>query len=173
MEELNRRKVVVYTHPTTANCCRNLVPDQPPALIEYGTDTSRAIGRMLFSGSAVRYPDIRMIWSHAGGTMPFLIERFLFQARNPQAAKQVPDGVLAQVRKFYYDTAQSTEAGPMLALKKIIPVSQIVFGTDFPYRTAEEHVTGLKKSGTFTAKELRAIERENAVRLLPRYGVQG
>ena len=55
-EELNRRKAVVYTHPTTANCCRNLVPDLNDSAIEYGTDTTRAIARMIFSGSSARYP---------------------------------------------------------------------------------------------------------------------
>jgi 6-methylsalicylate decarboxylase len=167
MQELNRRKAVVYTHPTVANCCRNLVPDVPPALIEYGTDTSRAIARLLFGGAAARYPDIRWIFSHAGGTMPFLVERFLFQAKNPQAAKQLPNGVLPELRKFYYDIAQSFQAPPLLGLKKLVPLSQIVFGTDFPFRTTAEHVKGLRESGVFNAHELQAIERDNALRLLP------
>jgi predicted TIM-barrel fold metal-dependent hydrolase len=140
-------------------------------MIEYGTDTTRAIARLLFTGAAARYPDIKLIFSHAGGTMPFLIERFLFQARNPDAARQVPQGVLPALRRFYYDTAQSTEAAPMAALRKVVPVSQIVFGTDFPYRTTAEHVNGLKADGVFNAKEMQAIDRENALGLLPRYRV--
>ena len=55
----------------------------------------------------------------------------------------------------------------MSALAKVVPVSQIVFGTDFPYRTIAEHVEGLKKSGVFNAVELRAIYRNNAIGLLP------
>jgi predicted TIM-barrel fold metal-dependent hydrolase len=172
MAELNRRKAVVYTHPTVANCCRNLMPDVPPAVVEYGTDTSRAIARLLFSGAAARYPDIRWIFSHAGGTAPFLVERFLFQARNPQAAKQLPNGVMHELRKFYYDVAQAFDAPPLLGLKKMVPLSQIVFGTDFPFRTTEEHVKGLRESGVFNTQELHAIERDNALRLLPpRYRV--
>ncbi len=80
MEELNRRKALVYTHPTAANCCVNLVPTQQPVMIEFGTDTTRTIADIVFSGNARRFPDIRWIFSHAGGTMPFLIERFV---RNP------------------------------------------------------------------------------------------
>ena len=172
MAELNRRKTVVYTHPTVANCCRNLVADVPPAVIEYGTDTSRAIAKLLFSGAAARFPDIRWIFSHAGGTMPFLAERFVFQAKNPNAAKHLPNGVMHELRKFYYDIAQAFQPSPLLGLKKLVPLSQIVFGTDFPFRTTAEHVKGLRDSGVFNAQELHAIERDNALRLLPpRYRV--
>ena len=172
MAELNRRKAVVYTHPTVANCCRNLVSDVLPAIVEYGTDTSRAIAKLLFSGAAARFPDIKWIFSHAGGTMPFLIERFIFEAKNPRSAKALPNGLMHEVKKFYYDVAQSFQAPPMLGLKKLVPLSQIVYGTDYPFRTAEEHVKGLRECGVFNAAELQAIERDNALRLLPpRYRV--
>jgi predicted TIM-barrel fold metal-dependent hydrolase len=57
----------------------------------------------------------------------------------------------------------------MSALRKVVPVSPIVFGTDYPFRTSIEHVKGLKESGVFSTQELRAIERENPLRLLPRH----
>src|SRR5262249_47495256 len=85
MEELNRRKTVVYTHPTTAHCCRNLLTGVPDAIIEWGTDTSRAIASVLFSGTASRLTNLRFIFSHGGGTTPFLIERF---TRLPLANKE-------------------------------------------------------------------------------------
>src|SRR5262249_27185518 len=78
MEELNRRKAVVYTHPFRNDCCRNLVPDVFEPLIELGTDTTRTIASLLFSGSAEQFPDINWIFSHAGGTAPFLMQRFTF-----------------------------------------------------------------------------------------------
>ncbi|HEV2202813.1 MAG TPA: amidohydrolase family protein [Bryobacteraceae bacterium] len=168
-QELNRRKALVYTHPISANCCRNLVPGIGDGAIEWGTDTTRAIARMIFSGAAARYPDIRIIFSHAGGTMPFLVERFVNMAKGPQLASQFPQGFLGAASKFYYDTAQTSNPAAMSALKKIIPVSQVVFGTDFPYRTAQEHVKGLQECGVFDAKELRQIDRENALTLLPRW----
>jgi predicted TIM-barrel fold metal-dependent hydrolase len=56
----------------------------------------------------------------------------------------------------------------MSALRKVVPVSQIVFGTDYPFRTSIDHVKGLKECGIFNAQELRAIERENPLKLLPR-----
>ncbi len=170
-EELNRRKAVVYTHPTLPDCCRNLVPGIPNSSIEYGTDTTRAIGRMIFSGASQRYPDLRLIWSHAGGTMPYLIGRFMRVGESPKYVPVLPKGFLPEAQRFYYDTAQAANAVAMGALKKIVPVSHILFGTDFPYLTSELHVRGLKESGVFTAKELVAIDSGNVARLLPKYRV--
>ena len=140
----------------------------PDTAIEYGTDTSRAIVRTVFSGTSQKYPDIRFIFSHAGGTMPFLIERLANLAKTPQYAGQFPKGFLGEAGKFYYDTAQASNPAAMSALRKVVPVSQIVFGTDYPFRTSLDHVKGLKECGIFNAAELRAIERENPMRLLPR-----
>ena len=112
MEELNRRKALVYTHPTAANCCVNLAPTQPPVMIEFGTDTTRTIADIVFSGNARRFPDIRWIFSHAGGTMPFLIERFVrHPLLVPKAKETVPDGTLAELKRFFYDTAQTSNRG--------------------------------------------------------------
>ena len=136
MEELNRLKALVYTHPTTANCCVNLVRTEQPVMIEFGTDTTRTIADIIFSGNAQKFRDIRWIFSHAGGTMPFLIERFVRNPLlDPNAKGAVPDGTLAELKRFYYDTAQTSNKGSMSALSAIIPASQIVFGTDYPYRT--------------------------------------
>jgi len=169
MVELNRRKALVYTHPTAANCCVNLVKTQQPVMIEFGTDTTRTIADIVFSGNALKFRDIRWIFSHAGGTMPFLIERLV---RNPllvpSAKETVPEGTLAELKRFYYDTAQTANKSAMLALAAIIPTSQIVFGTDFPYRTSIDHVRGLQDCGVFSAAQLADIERNNALKLLPR-----
>jgi predicted TIM-barrel fold metal-dependent hydrolase len=65
-EELNRRKATVYTHPTGANCCVNLVQGIGEAAIEYGTDTTRTIANLIFSGTSRKYPDINWIPSPSG-----------------------------------------------------------------------------------------------------------
>ena len=168
MEELNRRKALVYTHPTAANCCVNLAPTQPPVMIEFGTDTTRTIADIVFSGNARRFPDIRWIFSHAGGTMPFLIERLVTLTRIPSVAAKLPKGLMHELQRMYYDTAQAANASALGCLKSVVPVSQIVFGTDYPYRTSIEHVEGIARSG-FTAAEMQAIDRDNALRLLPKY----
>ena len=91
LEELNRRKAVAYVHPTSPDCCRNIVPGVPDAAIEFGTDTTRCIARIVFGGAAARFPDIKWIFSHAGGTMPFLAERFEGMAKMPNYAAEFPE----------------------------------------------------------------------------------
>ena len=137
-------------------------------VIEYGTDTSRAIAEIIFGGTAKRYPDMRIIFSHAGGTVPFLVERLVVQARAPELVSNLPaGGPLAALRNFYYDTAQASMAPPIAALRQIAPLSHILFGTDYPYRTAAEQITELRQTRLFTAKELQAVERDNVLSLLP------
>jgi 6-methylsalicylate decarboxylase len=166
LEELNRR----YTHPESAACCKELVPGVNDSMIEYGTDTTRAIARILFSGSARRYRDIRWIFSHGGGTTPFLAERFVREPRrNPEIAQHFMDGgVMAELQRFYYDTAQVAHPIALAALSRFVPVSQILWGTDYPFRRGEEYVKALRDFG-FTEEDLRKIERENALGLLPRW----
>ena len=169
-EELNRRKAVVYNHPLSVECCRNPVAQFiQNSAIEYATDTTRMIATLLFSGAAARFPDIVWIHSHGGGTMPFLYGRFTRQEAALKNAKEiVPRGVLHEIKKFYYDTAQANHAGALAALLKLVAVSQVMFGTDFPYRPGAETVVGLTAYG-FSTVELEAIERGNALRLLPRW----
>jgi 6-methylsalicylate decarboxylase len=172
LEELNRRKAVVYTHPTTPNCCGHLVPEAPVPMIEYGTDTTRSIASLVLSGAASRYPDIRWIFSHAGGTMPFLLERFLFQAgvqsKTPEGAKKIPNGVLYELRRLFFDTAQSANPYALGPLTRLVANTQICFGTDFPYRPVADNVSGLAECRLFSPRDLERVERTNAARLLPR-----
>ncbi|MEY4363711.1 MAG: hypothetical protein RLZZ24_1063 [Pseudomonadota bacterium] len=167
MDEINRRKLVVYTHPSNTKCCVNLQEGVPGSTIEFATDTTRTITSLLFGGTATRCPDIRFIFSHAGGTMPFLVERLVMLPRlNPNFGKVLPsEEVIPTLRRFYYDTAQASHPGAMLSLLNLVNVSQVVFGTDFPYRTALDHVKGLQGMN-FSSNDLAAIESKNAKRLL-------
>ncbi|MBI4887493.1 MAG: amidohydrolase [Acidobacteria bacterium] len=167
MDELNRRKAVVHVHPTAANCCRNLEYGAAPGTIEYGTDTTRAMIGVTFSGDAARYPDIRFIWSHAGGSAPFLAGRIDGGSRN--AKDRMPNGFIAEAKKFFYDTAGAANRGAMASLLELVPASQVLFGTDFPPGgTSREVAQLLAELRIFNAAAMRAIDRDNAVRLLPR-----
>jgi len=170
MEELNRRKAIVHVHPTAANCCRNLdyAPGVNPGSMEYGTDTTRAIMGVTFSGDAVRFPDIRFIWSHAGGTAPFLAGRI--DGASAGAKDRLPNGFMTELKKFYYDLAGAANPGAVASLLKLVTTQQILFGTDFPPGgTGLDVANTLVKLGVFSESDLRSIDRENAVRLLPRF----
>ena len=168
LEELNRRKAVVYTHPGTADCCRNLVPGVHDSIVEFETDTARTIASLLFSGTAERCPNIRFIFSHAGGTMPALIERFRNAHRaNPKLTEAMPRGAESYIKAFHYDTAQAANSMGLGALLQLVPVSQVMFGTDFPHRRTAEQVEALHAM-RLDANSLDAILRGNARKLVPR-----
>lgn len=166
-EELNRRKAVVYFHPTTPACCRGLTPGVPPPLIEYPTDTTRAIMHILLSGLAVRVPDIRFVFSHAGGTMTAAVGRFASLIPNTESlAQRLPHGLEYELAKFYYDTANSAAPITMDALMTLVPVSHILLGTDSPFVPVSVTVAALEKL-PLSKKDLRAIERDNTLALIP------
>jgi predicted TIM-barrel fold metal-dependent hydrolase len=166
--ELHRRKAVAYTHPTVSDCWINLVPEVSEATIEYGTDTTRTIASLVFSGTAARYRDIRFIFSHAGGTMPFLMARFLQNDRNRMQRGGETANPETEIRRFHYDTAQSCHPAVLAALREVADEGRILFGTDFPWGRASEHVAALDACN-LDADAMRAIGRDNAARLLSRF----
>jgi predicted TIM-barrel fold metal-dependent hydrolase len=168
LAELNRRKVVVYTHPATPACCAKVMPYTSINTIEGPVDTTRTMASLMFQGGAARFPDIRWIFSHSGGVTPFLLSRFQRHEIDAKDSKEkMPSGAMHELRKFYYDTAQGNHEGALLALLKIVPASQVLYGTDFPFRDGAEVIGGLSKHG-FSSTQLREIDCDNALRLFPR-----
>jgi predicted TIM-barrel fold metal-dependent hydrolase len=166
-QELERRRAIVYVHPTTAACCGQLIPNVADTLIEYGTDTTRAIASYVYRGAARKFPSVQMIWSHSGGTMPYLIERFDGADRTPPLHEAAPEGFRKTAGRFFYDVAQASNPVATGALRKVVPASQIVFGTDYPFRTPLEHVQSLEAGKVFNAAELTGLYRGNVARALP------
>ena len=177
-DELNRRRAVVYSHPITAPCCHNLLPDTGSQVLEWNTDTSRAIWNMINDGdaasprvsTATRCPNVTFIWSHAGGTLLGLIQRFLGADSSPESLAQTPEpnSRLYHLRRFYYDTANTYNPIEMTALKSLVGASQIVFGSDFPFVSPLDGVQGLQRSG-LSAAELQGVFAGNALRIFPRW----
>jgi 6-methylsalicylate decarboxylase len=165
-EELNRRKAVVFVHPIAPTCCTKLIPEVSPAWEEYDFDTARAATSFLVNNTFTRFPDIRFILTHSGGTLPVLAARIqgIF---HPGMAAQAPGSVEAQLRGLFYDIANGANPMSLAALTKMVPTSQILFGTDFPMVRISTTVDGFNSAG-FPAKDVRAIDRENALRLLQR-----
>jgi predicted TIM-barrel fold metal-dependent hydrolase len=167
-EELNRRKAVVFIHPAVPGCCAHLMPGIPASTIEFLFDTTRAITSLLVSGTFSRFADIRFIFCHAGGTMPMLAARTnAFVQRHKEIADRVPNGVTYELKKLYYDVANSTNPSSMAALMNLAPTSQMLFGTDFPYVPAAVTANGLDHFG-LSPSDLQAVNRENGLKLFPR-----
>lgn len=170
LDELNRRKAVVYVHPTDPACCSGLLPRVPNQMLEYPMDTMRTITSLIVSETATRCPDVRFIFSHAGGPLIGVAGRLLGAEMSADNLAKVPEpsSRLHHLRRFYYDTAAATNPVNMPALKTLVGVSQIVFGTDAPFVDGAPQVRGLQSAG-FSAEELARVERGNALGLLPRF----
>ncbi len=118
-----------------------------------------------------KYPNIRFTFSHAGGTMPYLIERILGRTEMASLTDPSrPNARLHQLRQFYYDTANANNVVALDALNKVVGVSQILFGTDYPYEgPVLEQANDLKACGAFTATELQAVCSANPRKLVSRF----
>ena len=169
-DELNRRNAVVYFHPTAASFAFNRVKDIPPPTIEFPFDTTRTVTSLLFSGTFSRCPNIRWIFSHGGGALGMVANRLAGLAKNrPELAARVPKGVKAELSKLYLDVVGVTTPGALAAVLDIVPMSQLLFGTDFPFWKPEETIHGLAGLKLSPA-DLTAIERGNALKLMPGLG---
>jgi predicted TIM-barrel fold metal-dependent hydrolase len=165
MEELNRRKTVVFCHPFCAACgTETVLSDGQNRGVEFVFDTTRTIVSLLSNATVTKCPDIRFIWYHGGGTVPYITSRL------NGVAQKLPNGLIPELQKFYYDTAQAFNPYTLPSFKKLVPTSHILFGTDFPLGGGQVAAVskGLIENGGFSESELRAIDRENALELLLR-----
>ena len=89
-----------------------------------------------------------------------------FYARAGTAKEFAPDGIFAELARLHYDTANAISAPAIAALTKLVPASQITYGTDYPYFPTGQFES-LKGLG-LAAADLDAIASGNAIRLMPR-----
>ena len=136
-EELNRRKAVVLVHPTTP---KEPLPSLkvPPFCLEFMFDTSRAITNALFNGTFERFPEIRFVFTHVGGTIPFLVSRLEYTrarttAKFPGLEQNTPKGISPYLNKLYFDTASSYGPATLAAVGHCPGYKHILYGTDWPY----------------------------------------
>lgn len=168
LQELNRRKTVVFVHPTQPQCCGPILPNAPSATLEFPFDTTRTITDLLLSGSLSKFPDIKWIFSHGGGTLPMLAGRISEGAkRNPKVAPLLPKGPMYELQKLYVDTASAFFPSSFAGMMKLSGSRRILFGTDDPYIKVVEVDEGLGEL-KLNAALRAAIDRDNALPLFPR-----
>jgi len=167
-EELNRRSTVVYIHPTGPNCCRELIPYVPYVMTELPHDTTRAITSLLFAGAFAKFRNVRFVFSHAGGTLPMVAGRIARQGKAiPEFADKVPNGVDYELKRLYYEIAGSANRPAIAALTNLVPTSQILFGSDYPWGRIGMTADAMTDVG-FSAAEVQAVGHDNALALFAR-----
>jgi predicted TIM-barrel fold metal-dependent hydrolase len=165
-EELNRRKAIIFIHSAPPICCRALQPGVIDSVVEYDFDIARAVVSYLKSDSFRRYPNIRFIFPHSGGTLPVLANRVTESLPEKRSEKETAD-LIDEVKQLYFDVAHATYPAPLSALTKVVPMSQILFGSDYPIVQYPVSAGPLDHFG-FSASDMQAINRGNAERLFPR-----
>ncbi len=173
LEELHRRKAVVFCHPLPAACCRALMPDvvpREPLLLEFPYDTGRAVASLLMSGAFSIYHDIRWVFCHCGDVVPALSGRMrnlIAEMPAEEVAKFAPRGMDYELQRQFYDTADAAYGPSMAAIQSYIPASQIIFGTDYPYVSIESNLKELRERH-LNARQMQGISTDNVLRLMPR-----
>ena len=158
--ELNRRKAVVFVHPNVPplDAMPMIIK---PAVLEFVFDTTRAIVNLIHRGATKRFPDIRFIFSHAGGTAPFITWRITFGNKK----------IINQLKRFYYDTAVSATPYTLSSLLNLVESTQILYGSDYSF--LPERVVKLMNEGLqnyeFDTEARTRIMQENALALFPRF----
>lgn len=171
-EELERRRIVVFVHPTSSPDPAAHQLGLPDNLIDFTSDTTRAVAQMHYSGCFARTPNVQYILSHAGGTVPYLAGRFAII----DEMRSVPGGetrgtAAATLRRLRYDTALAYGAPVLNMLKEVAGFDQVLFGTDYPYLRhdmAVRSVGNIRQSAVLSAPERQAVLYGNAEKLFPR-----
>ncbi len=172
-EDLNRRRAVVFLHPTSPACFEQVGLGRPAPMLEFPLDTTRTIVDLLYSRTLQANPDLKVIVPHGGAALPALVARIAafanLQFIAPRPASE--DEVFETLAKLYYDVALSAHPVALNGLRRIAPLAQILFGSDWPFTPelgVARNLHQLTTAAELSESDLRAIARENAERVFPR-----
>ncbi|TYB60567.1 amidohydrolase [Nonomuraea sp. PA05] len=164
--ELDRRRAVLFVHPQFLP--GGTPPGIPDFMGDFLLDTTRAALSLMIGGTLDRYPDLSIILSHGGGFLPYMAARIDSRSHDEEGID--PVRLRSYVRRFYYDTAMPTSPYATPTLLRAADHTHLLYGTDYSMRTAEatRYVTEqLTQDPLIEPRLHRAIERDNALRLLP------
>jgi 6-methylsalicylate decarboxylase len=174
--ELERRRAVVFVHPTASpdSSARRL--GLPDTLIDFTADTTRAVAQMHYSNRFARTPSIKYIFSHAGGTVPYVAGRWaIVDAMNVIPGAEERGTAADTLRRLYWDTAISFGDPVLGMLRDIVGLDQVLFGSDHPYLRRDLAVGCVQKlgqTGALSDAERAGVMSGNAVKLFPRLAVR-
>jgi predicted TIM-barrel fold metal-dependent hydrolase len=168
--ELNRRKAVVFIHPThgvDTNLVNNHLP-QP--MFDYPQETGRTAIDMILSNTMPLVKDCKIILSHGGGTLPLLVERVAGLMPFSQfSVGKSSEELIRDAQKFYFDTALTGTPRVLDLLRAFARPGHILFGSDFPnapVATIEYFSTALERS--VGPEALQELGEDSALKLFPR-----
>jgi predicted TIM-barrel fold metal-dependent hydrolase len=168
-EELERRKTVVYVHPNPSPDAVAHSLGLPDNLLDFPTDTNRAVAQMHYTNRFARTPNVKYIFSHAGGSIPYLAARFAIIDEIGFIAGGEERGTVADMfRRMYWDTAAAVGDPIFRMLHDVARIDHVVFGTDFPYMRRDLAIDSKQRifeSSALNESEKRAILGGNASRL--------
>ena len=166
--ELDRRGTVIFVHPNELPGPR--VEGMPPFAADFLLDTTRAAYRLVRRGLVRRYPNLRIILSHAGGFVPYASHRLTIAI--VAEGERSPADVLDDFRSFYFDTALSGSPAALPSLFAFAKRGHVLYGSDWPYAPslAVRYFTGhLDAHAALDTDGHAAVDRRSAETLFPRF----
>lgn len=167
-EHANVAGVVIFLHPLQRPFPKEWYGYRLEHLIGLPVDTTFTLARLALSGFFDRYPNIRIIAAHVGGTLPFLAPR-IERAFREGTSQHKPSRYFS---KLFYDTSGPTHEAILAAVAQMFGSEQIVFGTDYPFGLGQEgkqyveHAVGVVQDSGLSEPELNRIFSGNARQLL-------
>jgi predicted TIM-barrel fold metal-dependent hydrolase len=170
-EELERRQAVVFVHPNPSPDAVAHSLGLPDNLLDFPTDTNRAVAQMHYANRFARTPNVTYIFSHAGGSIPYLAARFAIIDEMGFIAGAEQRGTAADMfRRMYWDTALAASDPVLRMLRDVAGINQVLYGTDFPYQRRDLAAKSKQvlQSAALNDLERGAVLGGNAARLFPR-----
>lgn len=169
--ELNRRKAVVFIHPTHPVDTTLVNKSLPQPMFDYPHETGRTAMDLIIGNTLRSSPQCKIILSHAGGTLPYLIDRpAVMLPLTPMTVGKTTEEILDEAREFYFDTAISSSPFTLTALFMLAKPGHVLFGTDFPNAPSEgiKNFTRQLESFEMDSKQRKEVYNEAALELFPR-----
>ena len=170
-EELERRRAVVFVHPNPSPDTAAHSLGLPDNLLDFPTDTNRVVAQMHYTNRFARTPNVKYIFSHAGGSIPYLAARFAIIDEMGFIPGGEQRGTAADMfRRTYWDTALAASDPVLRMLRDVAGIGQVLYGTDFPYLRRDLAVKSRQRLETDALRdpERAAVLGGTASSLFPR-----